>query len=705
MIEPQVASARNLTQILRMAVLAGDQSPDQTPEEQINDLDALDIGAWESEKDPEPAETDPSVLITAREAFAALATHEPVDPSAGWDDFDANLPSRASPLARSEDAEARAKLRLLLLRAIREGSIPGNDVHDHSCNLDGSTNEEGEAFLSMVANDLGAEVDERFEYQNGNEDFKVAVDPEESAEEEFTVDEAMAAIDAAASRRNDPLRMFQREFQRFAVLSAQEELELAQAMESSLRAAIEALCSWPEGIKEAIVTIADAGIANIASAASASEDLDDELESDPIDAPIVNLRTQDDDGELAGAEESMAEHGTLPETPSNDAISNLIAAACLGEPDIEKRSAMQAALAALHGNPALLSKIVIRRSAGEAAKRFAAATAAFNSARDRMATANIKLAFHVAKKHMRSGELLDDLTQEANIGLLKAVDRYDWRRGFRFSTYATWWIRQQVSRHVADKCRTIRFPVHIHEKHQRLVREAQQFEAARGREPTIEELAEILEMPPRKAAELLRLPSEPIPIDDAEIDGGIAIESQDDFTSPDPADIAERAELRGSIDSLLADLSKKEQQIIRLRYGLGDLEPLTLDDIGRRLELTRERIRQIESAAIKKLAANGTAFKAAKKRGRPRKEESAPAAEQPADSGESRRPEMAQPADIAALLRQAKGLGLLVEDRSDEPGSLIWVKSKEAPDGPIKLIAPWLEEFGFKLWPGEGYWR
>jgi len=262
-----------------------------------------------------------------------------------------------------------------------------------------------------------------------------------------------------------------------------------------------------------------------------------------------------------------------------------------------------------------------------------------------------------------------------------------------------------VSRYVADKCRSIRLPVHIHEKHQRRLRQALKFEAAQGREPTIEELAEILEMPFRKVAELLKLPAEPIPIDDAEVDAEIAIEYQDDFTAPDPADLAERAELGSSIDSLLTVLSKKELQIIMLRYGLGGLEPLTLDDVGRRFELTRERIRQIESAAIKKLAANGTASKAAKKRGHLRKKQSAPTAEQPGDSGESGRPAIAQPADIGDLLTQAEGLGLLVEDRSDAPGSLLWVKSKEAPDGPIKLIAPWLEEFGFKLWPGEGYWR
>jgi len=708
MIESVVILARNSNQILPMSGMDEAEDPSQTLMEPSGNFAPLDLDAWESEKGPAPVETDLELLAASQAQFSALSAHEPIDQSAGWEDFEALLPGRASPLARSDDAEERSKLRLLLLRAIREGSIPRNDVHDHCANLDGTTNEDDEHFLSMVVNDLGAEVDERFEYENSDENFKVTIVPDETTEEELAVDEAMTAIDAAASRRSDPLRMYQREFQRFNLLTAQEEIELGQAMETAILEAMDALCGWPDGIQRIVAEISDADLqsSNPGDSESTEADHEEEITAEEVSTSTVRMvdaeATFDDGyGIYPGGDE-------LAETMPSSSLSMQIEAAIARESNPENQTLLRKALTAIRANPRLLTKLAEGDLSCEAARRFASAAADHMAARDRMTKANLKLAFHVAKKHLRSGELLDDLTQEANIGLLKAVDRYDWRRGFRFSTYATWWIRQQVSRHVADKCRTIRFPVHIHDKLQSLHRQSQRFESDYGRAPTIDELASALDLPPRKTAALLRLPEEPSSINADEIDAYIAIESREDFVSPDPADIIQYSELQGAMDSLLAILSKKEQQIIRLRFGLGDMAPLTLDEVGRRFELTRERIRQIESRAIKRLAlhnAMGSDPMSPNKRGRPRKASNSTDAAQAEDLDEPPTQELARPTDIDALLDLARKLDLRVEDRRNGVGAMVWVLLNEAPKGSIKLIVPWLEEFGFKLWPGKGYWQ
>ncbi|RBJ75467.1 RNA polymerase sigma factor RpoD, partial [Pseudomonas sp. MWU12-2534b] len=206
-----------------------------------------------------------------------------------------------------------------------------------------------------------------------------------------------------------------------------------------------------------------------------------------------------------------------------------------------------------------------------------------------------------AKKYRYSGEPLDDLAQEGNIGLLKAVERFDWRRGFKFSTYATWWIRQQIGRHLADKCRTVRVPVHVYEKAQRLSRETQALESETGRAPELHEIAARLNMAVHKVAELQRLAPEPLPIHELPIDELIAVEVQSDFVSPDPMDIVSKSELLETIDKLLSTLKPREEQTLRLRFGIGVEEALTLEEIGCQYGVTRERVRQIEVAALRNL--------------------------------------------------------------------------------------------------------
>jgi len=566
-------------------------------------LDAeFDLSGWEAEEAPMRPDVDLGVLDSAGAVQIVITTHEPIDSSVEWDDIDAYLPEVALPLARADDVEGRARLRRLLLRALREGSVPALDVQAQSTNEDLSANSVAEAYLAMVINDLGAEVDERIEYTDVDESFEVFVDPEETPAEEETLDEALAAIDRAASPRHEPLQIYQREFQRLQLLTADEEVRLAKDMEAALDAALDELANWPDGIALTLAAGAEAvaGTRPLYSIWVGGE-------PDPEPATAEDPQA----GELAQAEpqEANDEDG---ESEVADAGGTVFAEALcrLGEL-VERKDlprapvhAIRQALAGLCLNRRFLLELVDAAKGPAPCTGFQVAMASFCKARDWMTAANLKLAFFHAKKYLYSGEPLDDLAQEGNIGLLKAVDRYDWRRGFRFSTYATWWIRQQIGRYVADKGRTIRVPVHIYEKLHRAEREAQDFEKKFGRAPTIDDLASRLKIPANKLAALMPLAPEPLRINDLAIDCLVAIDAREEILPRDPVDIIENMQICASVDRYISSISTKdhkEELVLRLRFGIGFDKVLTLDEIGKRFGVTRERIRQIEAKALLKL--------------------------------------------------------------------------------------------------------
>lgn len=392
-------------------------------------------------------------------------------------------------------------------------------------------------------------------------------------------------------------------------------------------------------------------------------------------------------------------------------------------------------LADLRLNRRFLLELIDGASGPTGCPEFQSAMAEFRKARDRMVAANLKLSFFHAKKYLRSGEPLDDLAQEGNIGLLKAVDRYDWRRGFRFSTYATWWIRQQIGRYVADKVRMIRVPVHIHEKLQRMARITLAFEMARGREPTLEELAEHVEMPSGKLAALLRIAPEPTYINENAIDEMIASDARDHYVSADPAELVEQTQLNRAVGSFISSLStkdRKEERVLRMRFGVGVHEALTLDEIGMRFGVTRERIRQIESKAIRKLRHPGKSepFARTVLGVQPEQNPLSPNAQEPEDDELSddvqtsaapeapKQPAAARvlresiqtvgsskPTALDKMLAQAVELGVPVEDGRATASGRVWVRLLSTPDNRHRTLARKLIGLGFEYSPGKGYWR
>lgn len=585
---------------------------------ELSDLE-LTFGDWEPVSVDEPPENDQIIGQTEGRRQQQIDAHEPIDRSAIWEDFEAFLPEIvAKPTSSAHVDSVRPALRAILLRALREGSVPqlaienllqrGADkaeLNDEAGskdeaerNDDAEWRDEAAAALEIVIGDMGADLDERLQDDPpfGSGYVRVPELWDESEYEESQIDEAILHFEDLLSDEHDALRLYTAQAVRHALLSPEQEIFFAQQMENAVLRALDALSAWPCGLAclARELSKASGGAQSLTSIIDLNVQETDDRQSVDLSAVgddgVGNDPRQLDEIDVDEPSRGSEELGILLER-----IKNLLEAAST-EATSER---LRQELGRLRfRRPFLLD---LERLTDDdthlAAISYRDAIACLVRYRNKMAEANLRLVLSIARTRLRYGLPIEDLIQDGNLGLLRAVDRFDWRRGFRFSTMATWWIKQQIGRNVCDTALAIRLPVHVHEKVGRFRGQFKEIERERGKPPSLAERAATCGIQADTLEHIERAFSDPLSIEEA-LSLGIS-----DFNEvTDPFSRATANEEIQLVIKSLGKLKAKEGLVLRLRFGIGVPEDLTLDQVGRVLGVTRERARQIEAKAIRRLS-------------------------------------------------------------------------------------------------------
>lgn len=528
---------------------------------------------WEAEPPPVAPTGDPNVVKQTQDVQHRIGSHTPVDDGEGWDEIELDLPARATIIAALA-GDSEAPFRPLLAEGMLTGILARKSVADVCTGTGGDVDHDLELALEVVAHDLGIRIIEG-DVIAEDSSFRLSDDDEE------LLDEAMTFLQDLVRNPGDPLRHYQREMRPYPLLSNEEEIETAGAIENAGLEAVCALSRWPAGlllVQEAAARVlsghADAELYSTGPEPSQEGEPSRERGADPDDG------TDGDTDEVAALFLSAA--AELKEAGEDISCR---------EKALEKACLSRGFLMTLADTAQWMNE----------GREFFMAIRKQETARERMIVSNLRLAFAIARKYLWSGLPLDDLIQEANIGLMKAVERYDRKKGSKFSTYATWWIRQSVHRAVANHARIVRTPVHLQDAGWKLMQSREEEFKRTGQVESEIRTSERTGLPLSKVRTMISQFEEAVSMEDP----CIPIHDLDDIherlTDLESCDAMENAVLRQQIVFTLASLDEKAREVITCRFGLNGNDAMTLEEIGNEFGVTRERIRQIEAKALQKL--------------------------------------------------------------------------------------------------------
>lgn len=548
--------------------------------------EAFDITSWEEEIESDAPDNDPSCFLAAEEIQHEISLHAVIDTDDDWTDVDIDLPeilsARRNSLMEDEDKWLPA-VRSLLHLGMRDLIL-----NEEQINAAIPCDDQGEEIdadfrlkLRVVIEDLGILIDEHV----------ASAEPVEISDEidfyDTRLDESVEYFRSLVLSNNDPTTLYLKEIGNSKMLSREDEARLGKDIESGAKLVIGAIIRSPAAMLELVTTLQQI---------YSGEILSDGIITDDGNAVAEASTEGISDGEIESDESDSEDENTYL---SDETLQRVEKIQLLGS-SAGNYEALANEIYQLHLTERFMNRLQdIVSDDTDVMNMMQAGLQKMRAARLRLVESNLRLVLWVAKKY--SGLPYMDMVQEGNIGLMKAAERFDWQRGAKFSTYAVWWIRQSITRAISDQARTIRVPVHINEDVRKVRRSIDKAAITTGKLPSDEVLAAELSLPAERIRKIRNIPDEPMNIDDVALAGLMPVDEMPDMLAQNPEEAMVQKSLQRAVRNALTTIPEKEAEILRMRFGIGNYDEHTLEEVGDKYGVTRERIRQIESKSFGKL--------------------------------------------------------------------------------------------------------